>query len=92
MSELFYVAISKTHPGIGCASMVGSASQREVEEFYRDNAGCEIRRVGGREMCRLMTTLPQQSLSSDEEAQSADTGSQQERGQPDTEDLSKVMP
>ncbi len=30
--------------------------------------------------------------SPDEEAQSADTGSQQERGQPDTEDLSKVMP
>lgn len=32
------------------------------------------------------------SQSPDEEAQSADTGSQQERGQPDTEDLSKVMP
>lgn len=93
MSEPFYVAISKTHPGIGCASMVGDASQKDVEEFYRDNAGCEIRRVNGREMYRLMSALPQQPPSSDEEPRSGDEVSAAGSiSQPDTkEDLEAYL-
>jgi hypothetical protein len=50
----FYVAMSKANPSKARASCVDDIPQ-VVREFYRENAGHEIRHVDGAEMKRLMT-------------------------------------
>lgn len=56
--HMFYVAMSRTRLGAARASCVDEPNEKwgkqVVKEFYRENAGHEIRHVDGDEMVRLM--------------------------------------
>lgn len=57
--KMFYVAMSKKQPDRAFASCVDEPTEKwgkaVLKEFYRDNAGYEIRHVDGDEMVRLMS-------------------------------------
>lgn len=58
-THMFYVAMDKAQPWRAKASCVDEPNlkwgKKVLSEFYRENAGHEIRHVSGDEMVRLMS-------------------------------------